>query len=186
MNILITGGKGFLAGRVTEFLRKKNFKVILCSRSKSDGLKYINWESNKNLNKICNKIDIIINCAGLDSHGCKSKKKAFTVNSIYPFRLYKAAVKNNVKLFIFLSTFHVYKTNSSYIYEGEKLNKNNIYTLSKIKGEQNLLRQESKKTKVLILRICNLFGYPYFKNKNCWRLLINSIVKDLIKKTNSR
>ena len=32
------------------------------------------------------------------------------------------------------------------------------------------------------MRVCNLFSYPYFKNKNCWRLLINSAIKDLIKK----
>ena len=29
MNILITGGKGFLAGRVYEFLKKKKFKSHL-------------------------------------------------------------------------------------------------------------------------------------------------------------
>ena len=27
--------------------------------------------------------------------------------------------------------------------------------------------------------MCNLFGYPYYENKNCWNLLINSIVKEL-------
>ena len=62
------------------------------------------------------------------------------------------------------------------------LNKNSIYTLSKINGEKNLLQEKSSNTKVLILRVCNLFGYPFYKNKNCWNLLINSIVKDLITK----
>ena len=48
--------------------------------------------------------------------------------------------------------------------------------------KKNLLKKNSKTTKVVVLRVCNLFGYPYFKSKNCWRLLINSIVKDLITK----
>ena len=94
----------------------------------------------------------------------------------------KAAKKNNVKLFIFLSTFHVYAMKSGQIFENAKLNRKSNYTLSKIKGETNVLKENSKTTKVLVLRICNLFGYPYFKNKNCWRLLINSAIKDLIEK----
>ena len=52
MNILITGGKGFLAGRVYEFL-KKNLKVTLSSRIKSKNFAYINWNSDK----------ILISCA---------------------------------------------------------------------------------------------------------------------------
>ena len=182
MNILITGGKGFLAGRVYEFFKKKNLKVTLSSRIKSKNFAYINWNSDKILNKLCKDKDVIINCAGLDSHGCKLKKKAIKVNSIYPLKLLKAAKKNNVKLFIFLSTFHVYAMKSGQIFENAKLNRKSNYTLSKIKGETNVLKENSKTTKVLVLRICNLFGYPYFKNKNCWRLLINSAIKDLIEK----
>lgn len=182
MNILITGGKGFLAGRLKDYLKKKKFKVILCSRVKSKNLKKINWNSKENLNKVCKNVDVIINCAGLDSHGSKSKKMALRVNSLYPLKLFNAAEINKVKLFIFLSTFHVYKMKQGKIFEGGKLNKNNNYTLSKIRGEQNLLKKNSKTTKVVVLRVCNLFGYPYFKSKNCWRLLINSIVKDLITK----
>ncbi len=182
MNILITGGKGFLAGRLNEFLKKKKLKVTICSRVKSKNFAKINWNSNENLNQLCKNKDVIINCAGLDSHGCKVKKKAIKVNSVYPLKLLKAAKKNNVKLFIFLSTFHVYKLKGGQIFENGKLNRNSNYTLSKIKGEQNILKGKSKTTKVLVLRICNLFGYPYFKNKNCWRLLINSAIKGLIEK----
>ena len=107
MNILITGGKGFLAGRLMN-LKKKNFKITLCSRKKSKDTVKINWNSNNNLNKICKNIDVIINCAGLDIHGCSSKKNSLKVNSIYPSKLYNAARINNVQLFIFL-LLHVYK-----------------------------------------------------------------------------
>lgn len=181
MQILITGGKGFLAGRISNYLKKKRLNIILCSRNKTKGLSKIDWDSPKNLNNLCKKVDVIINCAGLDSHRSKSIKQAKKVNSVYPLNLFKAASKNKVKLFIFLSTFHVYKT-KNLINELTHLNKNSIYTLSKINGEKNLLQEKSSNTKVLILRVCNLFGYPFYKNKNCWNLLINSIVKDLITK----
>ena len=181
MKILVTGGKGFLAGRISNYLKKKRLNITLCSRNKAKGLSKIDWNSPKKLNNLCKNVDVIINCAGLDSHRSKSLREAKKVNSVYPHKLFKAASKNKVKLFIFLSTFHVYKT-KSLINENTHLNKNSIYTLSKINGEKNLLQEENSNTKVLILRVCNLFGYPFYKNKNCWSLLINSIVKDLITK----
>ena len=90
---------------------------------------------------------MIINCAGLDIHGCNSKKKSLKVNSVFPSKLYNAAKINNVRLFIFLSTFHVYKIKPGLILEGNNLNRGNNYTLSKIKGEKNLLQKKQKKLK---------------------------------------
>ena len=44
-------------------------------KKKSKDTVKINWNSNtRSLNKICKNIDVIINCAGLDIHGCNSKK----------------------------------------------------------------------------------------------------------------
>ena len=80
MQILITGGKGFLAGRISNYLKKKRLNIILCSRNKTKGLSKIDWDSPKNLNNLCKKVDVIINCAGLDSHGSKSIKQAKKVN----------------------------------------------------------------------------------------------------------
>ena len=73
---------------------------------------------------------------------------ALRVNSLYPLKLFNAAEINKVKLFIFLSTFHVYKMKQGKIFEGGKLNKNNNYTLSKIRGEQNLLKKIQKQPKL--------------------------------------
>ena len=46
MNILIN--KGFLAGRLYEYLRKKKSKIYLVSRKKSKITKKIDWNSQKN------------------------------------------------------------------------------------------------------------------------------------------
>ena len=162
MKILITGGKGFVAGRINEYLRSKNFNVTLASRKKTKITKKIDWNSKNNLNKISKNVDVIINCAGLDSHRCKNLPHAIKINSSYPLKLFKAANENNVKLFIFISTYHVYKLEKKNINEISKLNKNNIYSKSKILGENNLLRFRNPRTKVIILRVCNLFGYPFF------------------------
>ena len=159
MNILITGGKGFLAGRLYEYLRNRNHKINLVSRKKSKIIKKIDWKSQNKLNNICKNIDIIINCAGLDSHGCKNFSHASKINSSYPLRLFKAANNNNVKLFIFISTFHVYKFEKKIINEKSKLDSTSIYTKSKILGEKKLLNFKNPKTKIIILRVCNLFDF---------------------------
>ena len=64
---------------------------------------------------------------------------------------------NNVRLFIFLSTFHVYKIKPGLILEGNNLNRGNNYTLSKIEGEKIYFKKQTKKTKVLILRVCKFW-----------------------------
>ena len=180
MKILITGARGFIGGRLSYHLQKRH-QVIKASRNKYNGFKLINWNSTENLKKLTKGVDVVINCTGFDVHGSKKFKLTKKVNTNFPYKLYKISNSSNVKLFIFLSTYHVYKNNyKKKINEKSKTSKKNLYTLSKIKGEKKIISIKEKKTKILIIRSCNLFGYPKYKNKNCWRLFINSIIQDLI------
>ena len=184
MRILITGASGFLGGRLAEYLIKKKLKIVIASRSKKTlkGYKFkkINWRSNKNLEKLCNNIDVIINCAGYDTHKCKTKSESFLVNSKNPTKLFKAAQNAGVSFFIFLSSAHVYKNNLiGNINENNQTKTSHIHGLSKLDGEKNLTKLKNKNTKLLILRSSNLFGYPINNRVKCWHLLINSLIKDL-------
>lgn len=181
MKVLITGASGLVGGRLSNYLEKNKMKVVKVSRGKKNFEK-INWESKKKLKNLCRNINVIVNCAGVDVHQSRNLKNTLKVNAEFPFRLFRAANENNVNLFIFLSTYHVYNFKNKIINEDSKTNKKDNYTRSKIIGENKLLSFKNKKTKVLIIRACNLFGYPYYKNNNCWNLIINSMIKDLILK----
>jgi UDP-glucose 4-epimerase len=183
MKVLITGASGLLGGRLSHYLASKNLKVIKASRRKKNFTK-LNWSSNKKLEKLCNNIDVIINCSGYDVHQSKNFKKTCKINAEYPLRLFTAANKKNVKLFIFLSTYHVYDFKSKFVEEHSKVIGKDFYTRSKILGEKKLLKFKNKETKVLVIRSCNLFGFPVFLNKNCWKLIINSMIKSLVLKKN--
>ncbi len=179
MKVLITGASGLVGGRICHFLLKKGIKVTKVSRTKKN-FKKINWNSEKNLNDLCKSQDIVINCAGVDVNNSKNLNKTKKINSEFPFRIFKAANKNRVKLFIFLSTYHVYDfKKKNIINEKSKLSLKNNYTISKIEGEKKLLKHKKKYTKIVIIRSCNLFGYPIYKNKNCWGLIVNSMIKSL-------
>lgn len=181
MKVLLVGALGFVGGRLSDFLKKKNLNIINISRRKKFNFLRINWNSEKNINNLCKNVDVVINCSGLDIHGSKNKNKTFVANSKNPLKLLKASDLNGVKFFIHITTYAIYKKkNLSIINEKTKIVADDLHSSSKIEGENNLIKYPTKNTKLVIIRSCNLFGYPKYKNKNCWRLLINYIIKNCV------
>ncbi len=178
MKVLITGSSGLLGGRIFKFLREKNFKVISLNRKKNTP---INFKSKKKIEKSCRGVDVIINCIGKDIYTSKNRKKTIFANAEIPSIIYNAGSNSGVKYFIYISTYHVYDFNKKKINENSQLIKKNLYTESKILGEEKIIKNKNK-TKIIILRLCNLFGYPIFKNKNCEKLLLNYVIKSIAKK----
>lgn len=178
MKILVSGTRGFLGGRLAGFFKENNVTVISLNRKKNFKLtkKY-----ETTIEKKCRGVDVIVNCIGTDIHTSKNKKQTIFTNSDIPNLIYKAGNKAGVKYFFFISTYHVYDFNQKKINEISDLKKKNLYTKSKILGEKKIKNSKGK-TKIIILRLCNLFGYPAYKNKNPDNLLINYIIKNSIKK----
>ena len=169
MKVLITGANGLLGGRLSDFLKSKNIKVTKIFRG---DLKV------KKLKKYFSKVDTVINCIGLDSNSKKSSKALKKANYLLPIKLFELANAANVNNFFLISTFHVYKSEKK-INERSRLEINNDYSKYKIMCERVLIKKKNKKTKLIIIRSCNLFGYPITKSINCWRLLINNLILNL-------
>ena len=183
MKILITGASGLVGGRLSKFLKQKGYKIKRVSRKKLSGFTKINWDKKEQIRKACKNVDIIINCIGADSNSFLSYSKLKKVNSNIPSKIFEVANEEKVKYFIFLSSFHIYSfKNFLIVNEKNKTNADNFYSKTKIFGEKKLIKYKKKITKLIILRPCNLFGYPVYNNINCWKLLINSLAKNLINK----
>ena len=102
MNILITGGTGYLAGRIYKYFNNQNFNVKIASRNPKKILGKlpakkiikIDWKSIENIEKICQGIDVIIHTVGMNAENSKKNpKKANLVKESLTYNILSAANK---------------------------------------------------------------------------------------------
>ena len=171
--VLITGGSGFIAQNLINYLRVKNYDAWFISRSLSNDPKSFQvdfTEYFKLKEKLKNTdFDAIIHCAAhipepenkLDKELCQK------VNFNGAYNLLEHAVANNIKSFIYLSSLSVYNgSKSDFISEKSILCPESDYALSKASAEF-LCRLYNKKynLKTLILRIGTVYGLGMKKNR---------------------
>lgn len=192
LRVLITGGYGYLGGRISNYLSKKNYEVIVCSSQNIknqdwiENLNFINieWDSSDELKKICKGVDIIIHAAGMNAQQClKKPEAAMNFNGLVTSNLLEAAIKAKVKKFFYFSTAHVYDSPlKGIINEDNKTLNKHPYAISNLAGENFVIQASLKKRiKGIVLRISNAFGRPMHKSVNCWMLIINDLCKQVIK-----
>ena len=192
MKILITSGNSFLGSRLGEGLNKLGHEITMGFRKSSKieedffnkfCTKEINWESFDSLKEACFNKDIVIHTAGINSKKCsRDPINSYKFNSLISGKLGLACLQEKVKVFLYLSTIHVYSNNLvETINENSKTQKKDFYTKSKILAE-NIFHDlsELNNTKFIILRLSNVFGNPLFKNCSCWKLFLNNICKEAI------
>ena len=183
MNILITGGAGFIGFELGKFLLSEGHHVKLL-----DNLEYgyrDNFEDNALLSKnfiqadirdidfikYLDGIDIVYHFAGISAlPECESNpNKAFDVNTTGVANVLSAIRKSNVKRFIFASTSAVYENNpSNEIHkETDEVCPNLIYATTKYCSEQICKSfAQNYGIDIIICRFFNVFGpHQDFKRK---------------------
>ena len=155
--ILILGSKGNLASKIINFY--KNNKHINDSYNIIKIFKKI--KNKNNLKKIIDikNLNFIINCIGYTDveKSEKNIKKAYFANSIIPKWL-SELLKKNTKIFVIhFSTDHIYSPKRNIKNQENYFKPINIYSKSKLKGENYL-----KKINSIFLKI-NFIGK--FKKK---------------------
>ena len=188
MQILITGGYGFVGGRLAKYLAGEGHQVIIGSRKlhkKTDWLPsavnvLVDWSSKASLISACEGIDLIIHTAGMNSPDCKADPiGAFEVNAISTSNLVSSAKLTGVRRFIYLSTAHVYASPLLGDID-ENIHPTNLhpYAASHLAGENFVL--DATDIEGFVLRISNAFGAPAHKEVNCWMLLVNDLCRQII------
>ncbi len=186
MNLLITGGLGYIGGRLAQYLENnREINVRLLARKGS----YIpEWAQDKtivgdvlditSLKKACENVDTVIHLAALNEiDSGKNPLVALRVNGEGTLNLINAAVSNKVKRLIYFSTFHVYGLNASGNITEETLPLPvHPYAITHHVSE-DFIRMASYKKELegVILRLSNGFGYPAHARINRWSLVVNNL-----------
>ena len=196
MNVLITGGAGFIGSELGKFLLSHGYNVILL-----DNLEY-GYRDNFNDNILLEKnfiladirdsnffsylenIDIIFHFAGISAlPECESHPyKAFDVNTAAVSNVLNAARIKGVKRIIFASTSAVYENNDSTHFhnENDEVIPNLIYATSKYCAEK-VCRSYSQNydMDIVICRFFNVYG-PHQDFKRKYPPFTSYIVKEAL------
>jgi UDP-glucose 4-epimerase len=191
MRILITGGFGFVGGRLGQHLYQAGHQVILGSRNASRPPNWlphtevakIDWNDGRALEQTCNGVDVIIQAAGMNAQDCATNPvAALEVNGIATARLLDASIRCSVKRFIYLSTAHVYASPLIGTITEETCPRNlHPYATSHLAGENVVLGATQRgEIEGFVLRLSNAFGAPMHKEVNCWMLLVNDLCRQAV------
>lgn len=183
--IVITGSESFIGKKLISSLLEKNEKIVgfdLVDKSQNYDFIKIDIRSQNLEQKIPENTDVLIHLASLSSDPlCKGKSyETFDVNVLGTLNLIRAAIKKNVKQFIFAST--------EWVYEGftgnEEKNEDSLiditqhkseYALSKLVSEMNLKQEfDNGLSNVTILRFGIIYG-PREKNWAAVESIANTV-----------
>jgi UDP-glucose 4-epimerase len=173
MNILITGGNGFLGSNLTKKFIDNGHNVTILDLKKNKfsiqnkKAKFIKCDltNMRSLNKINLKksIDIVLHCAGQPSAALSftDPEKDLRLNILSTLNILRFIETKNIKKFAFASTFNVYEENNLV----PKLNENSyckpksLYAISKISAE-NYVRCICERNDISwnIFRMFNIYG----------------------------
>lgn len=192
--ILITGASGYLGSWLAEYAWQEEAKVrILLRRIPPHVAQWCSKfevtlgdiQDRTSLRNICRGCEIVWHAASANETVCAdSFEEAVSVNVSGTANLIELAVHEHVKVFLKLSTFHVYGYgDSGRITEDLTPSPVSVYGLSNLMGDLlGLFYRKAKGLSVIIPRISNGYGAPLFKEVNRWTLVINDLCKGAFEK----
>ena len=181
MNILITGGLGYIGSNIAKKLIDENYHVTIVSKNNHppETLKYYNnkytlllkdYSTDEVLKKIIPQQDVLIHAAGTTVPENSTQNPIYDVESnIIPFlKLLESSTNSHIKQFIFLSSGGVVYGNT----DEEKINENHptnplsSYGITKLTCEKYIqLFNKLHQLNYTIFRISNVYGpNQSFKN----------------------
>jgi UDP-glucose 4-epimerase len=191
MRVLVTGGGGYLGGKIARHLKRIGHQVTIASSQAPssfdsfppESIISLPWNSQALLSQALTNFDAIVHSAGIDAkNSIADPNLAKEFNGRATKRLVDAAVSSGIKTFIYLSTIHVYGNPLlGLINEDTEANNLHPYAVSHLLGEKSLIAKLiDGKIQGLVLRLSNVFGEPANQVQSCWDLAVNHMCKELV------
>jgi UDP-glucose 4-epimerase len=194
--MLITGGLGFVGGRLTRKLSANN-KVIVSSR-KQPSEEILNLHGNPAFvlhsellkgDDFPEQVDTVIHLAALNEwDAVKFPSEAIAVNIDQTRAILELAITRNAKRFIYFSTAHIYGGPlQGHIDEQTLPVPAHPYAITHRAAEDYIIAANShKRIQSYIIRLSNAFGAPVTAAVNRWTLLTNDLCRQAIEKGSIR
>ena len=196
MKILITGGLGYIGGRITNFLRDKEpgCELFLTTRNKVQRPRWVDRNikilemdvrDDKSIRNCLSqaKVDLIIHLAAINEiASANNPELALEVNTRGTYRLLDIARNEGIKKVIYFSTFHVYGMfRGTIIDEKTPTRPFHPYAITHRAAEDqvNYFRHYHD-FQTLILRLSNGYGYPMDKGIDRWTLVFNDLCRQAV------
>jgi UDP-glucose 4-epimerase len=191
--VLITGGFGYLGGRIAvSVAHEARWKVRLTSRhcpsppvwlSKSETVS-LDLLRPETVEPAMRGVKAIVHLAALnESESLADPQKALLVNTLGSLHLLEAAIRAGVERFIYFSTAHVYGSPlTGHITEHSIPRPIHPYAITHHSAEEFVLAAQEKGSLLgIVIRLSNGFGAPTHAGVNCWMLLINDLCMQAVR-----
>ncbi len=191
--VLITGGLGYVGGRVTKYLLDNtDYKLRITTRQiapqvpdwlKNSQIIQADLLSEHDLKSACTGARYIIHLAALNEiESCANPELALTINGLGSLNLLREAEKSGVERFIYFSTAHIYGTPLQGVITEKTLPRPvHPYAITHRTAEDFVLAAHERKALIgIVLRLSNSFGAPIRPDVNRWTLLVNDLCRQAI------
>lgn len=191
MNILLTGGTGFIGSHLLKRLTLLNHKLIVIKRATSDTwrlkdishkLIFFNVDSPNDLTSLFKKYkpDLIIHLAMVykkNTDNILDLENMNYVNISFPSLLLQLAILYRVKAFINTGTCFEYKLPDKHITEKSLTEPYNYYAATKLSFEE-ILKYFTSKHLINAMTLRLFYPYGEMSNKKIIPLMINALLKN--------
>lgn len=191
MKILITGGTGFVGGRLAKRLAEEN-EIYVSTRKTPDKNKlrlfgHVTPIDHHSLLEAGNfpAVDMVIHLAALNElDSVKYPSDAIRVNVDETRIILENSISKNVKRFIYFSTAHIYGSPLvGRITETSLPGPIHPYAITHLAAEHYVLAASSQnRINGIVIRLSNSFGAPVSADVNRWTLLANDLCRQAVEK----
>ncbi len=192
--ILITGGLGYVGGRVAQYFSKNHPEVNLRLTTHRRGVQKPDWlvkgdvvemdiVNDDDIERACQDVDVILHLAALHEVDCeKDAKYAVRVNERGTFKILESAKRCKVRRFIYFSTAHVYGTPLvGEINELTVTQPVGVYAVThKEAGRHVLVAAQRKEIEGIVVRLSNGIGAPVLESRGRWTLVVNDLCRQAV------
>lgn len=190
--VLITGGFGYLGGRIAVELAHSSGRIVrLASRNVQSAPAWLPQAESvavdmlkaDSLSRAMDGVQSVVHLAAMNENECiVDPSKAVQINTLGTLGVLQAAIDAGVTRFIYFSTAHVYGAPlTGKITEQTLPRPMHPYAITHHAAEDFVLAaHDQKKITGIVVRLSNGFGAPTHPDVDRWTLLVNDLCRQAV------